>query len=264
MDCFSEKSLIALGDFYVYALLDPRTNQIFYIGKGTGNRVFAHEKELLNTSEDKLKLKIISEIKAEGLQVKKIIVNSNLTESEAFAAEASLINIFRYISNIQLTNIVAGHHFSEALSVEDFEKIYGAEELHENDIHHKILVIKINKLYRRNMSPDELYDSVRGIWRASITNVQNVEYVFGVYNSLIVAVYKPTQWYKCKEAPDKRPRPYEVLTPQAENRVFFVDMDFEKGLPHDENEDFYFGKSIANLKLNQSAQNPITYLNPKV
>ena len=31
----------------------------------------------------------------------------------------------------------------------------------------------------------------------------------------------------------------------------------------DENESFYIGKSIAGLKLNQSAQNPITYPNPR-
>ncbi len=264
MDTFSEKSLLSLGDYYVYGLIDPRTNQIFYIGKGTGNRVFEHEKESLNSlNSDKLKLKTISEINAIGLDVKKIIINSNLTETEAFAAEAALINAFNYVSDAGLTNIVAGHHSTEALSVEDFEKIYGAEELREEDIKHKILVIKINKLYRRNMSDDELYDSVRGVWRASMNNAQSVEYVFGVYNSLIVAVYKPTRWYKCKEAPEKRPRQDEILTPQTENRIFFVDEGFEQGYPHDENETFYFGKSIAGLKLNQGAQNPITYLNPQ-
>lgn len=262
MDTFSEKSLLSLGDYYVYGLIDPRTNQIFYIGKGTGNRVFEHEKESLN-SPDSDKLKTISEINALGLNVKKIIINNNLTETEAFAAEAVLINAFNYVSDAGLTNIVAGHHSAEALSVEDFEKIYGAEELREEDIKHKILVIKINKLYRRNMPDDELYDSVRGVWRASMNNAQSVEYVFGVYNSLIVAVYKPTRWYKCKEAPEKRPRQDEILTTQTENRIFFVDEGFEKGYPHDENESFYFGKSIAGLKLNQGAQNPITYLNPK-
>ena len=94
--------------------------------------------------------------------------------------------------------------------------------------------------------------------------MNSVDYVFGVYNSLIVAVYKPTRWYKCKEAPEKRPRQDEILTPKTENRIFFVDEGFEKGYPHDENEVFYLGKSIAGLKLNQSAQNPITYLNPKL
>ena len=111
-----------------------------------------------------------------------IIINSNLTEEEAFAAEASLINAFNYVSDAGLTNIAAGHHSAEALSVDEYERINETIELEEKDIRHRILVIKINRLYQRGM---------------------------------------------------------------------------------DENESFYIGKSIAGLKLNQSAQNPITYLNPR-
>ena len=264
MDRFSEKSLLSLGDFYVYGLIDPRSNQFFYIGKGTGNRVFEHERESLGSPDsEKLKLKTISEIKAAGMDVIKIIINSDLAESEAFAAEASLINAFNYIGNVKLTNIAAGHHSSEALSVDDYESIYGAVELTAGDIKHRILVIKINRLYQRNMDRKALYDSVRGVWRASKEKVKTVDYVFGVYNSLIVAVYKPTEWFVCKEARDRLPRQDIGLTPKTENRVFFVDEGYEHNLPMDENELFYYGKSISNLKLNQSAQNPITYLFPR-
>lgn len=262
MDRFSEKSLIALGAYYVYGLMDPRNKQIFYIGKGTGNRVFEHERESLASPEsDRLKLKTISDINADGFEVKKIIINTNLTEAEAFAAEAALINAFNYISDCGLTNIVAGHHSSEALSVEEYEKQFGAVELLEEDIKHKILVIKINRLYQRGIDPDTLYDAVRGVWRASMNRVKQVDYVFGVYNSLIVAVYKPTQWYVCKDAKDRLPRQDIVLTSKTEGRLFFVDEKYEKHEPMDEAERFYLYKSIAGLKLNQSAQNPITYLN---
>lgn len=266
MDKFSEKSLISLGEYYVYGLIDPRTNQIFYIGKGSGNRVFEHEKESLNSPDsEKLKLKTISEIKAQGLDVIKIIINSNLTESEAFASEASLINAFNYVSEVNLTNIVAGHHSSEALTVEEFEKYYGAEELKEDDIKHKILMIKINKLYGRNMPSDELYDTVRGVWNASLKHASSVDYVFGVYNSLIVAVYKPTCWYRCKDASkDKLPIQDKILTPKTENRIFFIDESYESNLPPDENEEYYLGKSIERLKMNQSSQNPISYFIPVV
>ena len=92
--------------------------------------------------------------------------------------------------------------------------------------------------------------------------MKTVEYVFGVYNSLIVAVYKPPRWYVCKDAADKLPREEIVLTPKLENRLFFEDKSFEQGLAMDDNEQFYLGKSIARLKVNQSAQNPITYLDP--
>lgn len=132
----------------------------------------------------------------------------------------------------------------------------------ELDIKHRILVIKINKLYKRDMDSNALYDVVRGVWRASLERVKRAEYVFGVYNSLVVAVYKPTHWYVCKEAPDKLPRQDIVLTSKIENRVFFVDERFERNEMRDEAEEFYLYKSIAGLKINQSAQNPITYLNP--
>ena len=262
MEAFSEKSLIALGDCYVYGLVDPRTDKLFYIGKGTSNRVFEHEKESLSSPKsDKLKLKTINEIVAAGLEVKKIIINSNLSEKEAFAAEASLINIFNYISDMMLTNIVAGHHSSGVLTVEEFERINGADELKKEDIRHNIVFIKINKMYRRDMSADELYDIIRGVWVADKNRISSAEYVLGLYNSLIVAVFKPTKWFKCKEAVERLPKRIRTLTKELGDRIFFVDEAFENGSPYDENQIFYCWKSVAELEKVQKSQNPIIYIN---
>ena len=133
-------------------------------------------------------------------------------------------------------------------------------ELSPEEIKHRIMVIKVNQLYEENMAPDALYDVVRGIWKASKERARKTEYVFGVYHSRIVAVYKPTEWYICKEAKDKLPRKDIALTSENENRIFFVDESFEQGLPFDENQKFYIGKSIANFTKIKNSQNPITYL----
>lgn len=266
MNGFSEKTLDALNGFYVYALIDPRDDKVFYIGKGTGNRVFSHEVESgkLYKSEKK-KLNKIREIEIEGFLVKRLIVNWGLSENEAFVAEATLINLLNYMPDVQLTNEVAGHHVHESLTVEDFELQYGAIPLETEDIKHSILVIKINKLYRRGMSEAELYDTVRGCWVASLKSIEtrNVKYVFGVYNGLIVAVYKPDEWhyvYEMIDIPRKdimTPKEYERL----KNRIYFICKNYNE---LDEEGRFYLNKSIVNLKVNQSAQNPITYLSPKV
>ena len=261
---FSEKAIEHLNGFYVYALIDPRNNQVFYIGKGTGNRVFSHEIESgKSPKSEKAKLQKIREIEKSGHDVKRILINWGMTEPEAFVAEATLINLMSYLSSDTLTNAVAGHHVHEALSVEDFEIMYGAEHLQPEDIRHSIMVIKINKLYRRDMSSKELYDAVRGNWRASLNSIQrrNVEYVFGVYNQLIVTVYKPDEWHYVHERIDV-PRIEELDEETLEwgkDRVYFICKDYER---LDRNQEFYLHKSIAELKVNQASQNPISYLAP--
>ena len=136
-------------------------------------------------------------------------------------------------------------------------------ELAPEDIKHHIMVIKVNQRYEENMDPDALYSVVRGIWKASKKRAQKVEYVFGVYQSRIVAVYRPTEWFVCKEAQDKLPRKDIVLSEKNEDRIFFVDESYEQGNPLDENQKFYIGKSIAKLSMNKNSQNPVSYLEPK-
>ena len=261
---FSEKAIENLNGYYVYALIDPRNNQVFYIGKGTGNRVFSHEIESGKSQKsEKAKFQKIREIETSGQSVKRVIINWGMTEAESFAAEASLINLMGFLSSDTLSNEVAGHHVHEAVSVEDFEIMYGAEHLQPENIQHSIMVIKINKRYRRDMTAAELYDVVRGIWRASLSSIKRrkVEYVFGVYNQLIVAVYKPDEWHYVHEMIDV-PREEELeaeLMDQVGDRVYFVCKDYEH---LDNNQKFYLHKSIADLKVNQASQNPVSYLAP--
>lgn len=262
---FSEKAIESLNGFYVYALIDPRNEKVFYIGKGTGNRVFSHEIESGKTREsEKKKIQQIRAIENSGYSVKRLIVNWGLSENEAFVAEATLINLLNRMPDIQLTNEVSGHNVHDSLTTEEFELQYGAVPLEKEDIKHSILVIKINKLYRRGMSEEELYDAVRGFWAASLKSIEarKVKYVFGVYNGLIVGVYKPDVWHYGYEMIDIPQR--GILTSEdyerIKNRVYFVCNDYRN---LDDEGQFYLHKSIIKLKVNQSAQNPITYLIPE-
>ena len=257
---FSEKTLSAINGYYVYALIDPRSNDVFYIGKGTGNRVFSHEAEIEKSSETE-KIRKIRDIESNGFSVKRVMINWGLSEQEAFAAEASLINLFNVISDVRLTNIVAGHHVHESLTVEAFELRYGAESLKPEEIKHNILVIKINKLYRKNMSNYEIYDAVRGVWRVSLNSIKSkkIRYVFAVYNGLIVGVYKPDEWhyvYENIDLPQHEKMDNDTFE-RLKNRVYFVCKRYDE---LDDEGRFYLHKSIAELKVNQSTQNPVSYL----
>jgi len=87
-------------DFYVYGYFDPRSYRLFYVGKGRGSRKFSH----LRDGGGGMKARIITAIRRAGLSPLIKVVAANLSESDAFLVETSLI----WALGPSLTNEVAG------------------------------------------------------------------------------------------------------------------------------------------------------------
>lgn len=95
--------------YYVYGLVDPLKNEIFYIGKGKENRIFSHEFEKKERNIIK-KYIILSRI-AWGIGLQYYFLGYNLSEDEAYILEESSIKEYGreyYDEGGTLTNILEG------------------------------------------------------------------------------------------------------------------------------------------------------------
>ncbi len=94
-----------MKDFYTYELIDSRTNIPFYIGKGTGNRMYRHYYDVNNGKKfvnTKLENKIKSILKNEANIIYRKYVA--LTEQDAFDKEIELIKFYDLKNLCNLTN----------------------------------------------------------------------------------------------------------------------------------------------------------------
>ena len=182
--------------YYVYRLVDPRTFQTFYVGKGCGDRVLQHVKDTKKllaggTDEDEmsLKCKTISDILASGKEVISIIHRRGLTEHEAFEVEAALIDAYPGLSND-----VKGHGFERgAISLGDLEALLDRVEYSEPEDDYVIIKTSYNALAEHGYS---LYDATRMSWRASLKSAKRYQYAFSVINGAVQEVYKVSKWYQ--------------------------------------------------------------------
>ena len=89
--------------YYVYLISDPSNGEIFYVGKGKGNRVFSHFKEI----GDSKKIKKIKEIKSRRIEPKiEILVHGVEDEITIKKIEAAIIDL---IDKTNLTNKIGGY-----------------------------------------------------------------------------------------------------------------------------------------------------------
>ncbi len=182
--------------FYVYRLIDSRTYQTFYVGKGCGDRVFLHvdnvRKLVCNyqvSFDDtiSLKEKLILEIIASGNKVIPVIHRYGLTEKEAFEVEAALIDAFSGLTNIQRG------HFSERgpITVEDLRNVIAMSEYTEPD--DKYIIIKTTP--STIISEGSLYEATRKSWRADLTKAKKYKYVVSVVYGVVREVSEVSKWY---------------------------------------------------------------------
>lgn len=194
--------------FYVYALIDPRDNKIFYIGKGNTNRVFSHINEVITNLKETEKLATIRAIKNNNQKVKHFIIRHGLEENEAILVESVLIDFltFKDFAEIaKIANIASGHYsFNQGIrTTEECEILYNCEELKKDNIRHQVLVININNTFdnkrnRKNNNPDykrpNIYEATRGWWVLDSNRAKKVEYVLAEYGGVIRAIFKPEVW----------------------------------------------------------------------
>lgn len=221
---------------YVYLYIDPADGEIFYVGKGKGNRAFSH----LNEESEHEKIKRIKEIRDNGNEPIIEILVHGLNDQGAKKVESSVIDL---LGKENLTNKAAGWQSGiyGRMGLEQIRSIYDAKEA---NITEPGILIKINQSFRYGMTPIELYDVTRCCWKLGERR-NNAKYAFAVYDGVIQEVYEILNWY------------VGGLTMASTDRVLEKDRwEFVGRIADDSIRDKYLNK-----KVNHKDQNPIKYVN---
>lgn len=170
----------------MYRLIDPRNGQTFYVGKGVGNRIFAHVEGVVDTEagEDTQKISRIREIQNAGLEVIHVIHRHGLDSATAFEVEAALID-----ASPGLSNLVGGHDSSDRGPMHAWE-IKQRYEAKEAEFAHRAIIISIN----RTATSMSLYDATRYAWRLNSRKAMRAEVVLAAERGIIVAAFVADQW----------------------------------------------------------------------
>lgn len=218
--------------YYVYLLIDPRTRRPFYVGKGYRRRVLDH----FASQQRSRKARIINSLNRQKLTPSIDILTHGLSdESMAYRVESAVIDV---LSRDGLANKVRGKQ----------SRVYGRMTLRQVigryakrvQISHPCVLIRINRLFRHDMSEQELYEATRGIWRIGDRR-NTVHYAMAVYEGVVREVYQIEAWHRAGSTPyrtrsrsDVRARDRHEFTgtkaPEAIRRRY-VDRSVEAYLP---------------------------------
>jgi uncharacterized protein len=234
--------------YYVYALRDPRNGELFYVGKGKGQRAYQHARRGATArrgAEEGLKLARIRAICERGLYPEVEIIRHELSEDEAFTVEAGVLDALK-LTGLELTTEIAGHGAGRGWEpFADLVVRYRAKPVKILP-EHPVVLIRLN---REQWQDDKrpLYERTRKWWRMGDRRLR-ANWAFSVYDGIVRAVYRIEGW----EQPTQRDL---KGNPQRRGRWAF------RGTQDAELEKRYFSADVRAELGARGSQYPIRYIN---
>jgi uncharacterized protein len=242
LEKFSNKTLEKIG-YYVYGLVDPLSKEYFYIGKGSGNRVFSHVRQKIRQKDIDPKFDIIERLKEFG-GPEIIILRHGLSEYQALLIESTIIDV---LGVNQMANKVRGLDSDRfgIMSATNLDSQYKGIEYKGKE---QCICFKINKAWRKQMTDNELYDVIRGNWRVNIERARSARFGVGVYHGIIRAIYKIENWSESTH--HRNGEPVDPLKPKRWHFSGLKDLEMQK----------YIGFSLQKHP-NHKVSGPLFYIN---
>lgn len=230
--------------FYVYLYIDPRTERVFYVGKGQGTRMLDH----LSDADESRKTQLINELRQEGLEPRIDVLAHRLPNEEtAFRLEAAVIDL---LGLSELTNQARGWRSVQTgrMSLAELVTYYAAQPVEIKDA---VLLIRVNRLYRHGMSETELYEATRGVWKVGERR-NGVQYAFSIFEGIVREVYVIETWHSAGTTPYQTRSVDELRLPGRWEFTGYRAPEDIRGR--------YHGRSVVSY-LKPGSQNPIAYVN---
>jgi hypothetical protein len=225
---------------YVYRLIDPRNGETFYVGKGQGNRLFAHIREEGTFEGEELdpKLERIRQIRLAGFEVAHVVHRHGMDDETALQVEAAVMDAYP-----GLTNIASGSGTSDygAMHAQEIIERYSAEPA---EFVHRAILINVS----RSAAERSLYDATRYAWRMDRRKAEAAEVVLANRQGLIVEAFIPERWMAAT------PENFRGLDESSPGRI-----GFEGRIAPPEIREQYVRKRVPDEYRPRGAANPIRY-----
>jgi uncharacterized protein len=189
--------------FYVYALRDPRDRQVFYVGKGVGGRVYAHQREADDSAEvQTAKRARISDIRRSGHAVEHLLVRTGIAdESTAYIVEQAVIDAYA-ATGVSLANLVKGHHAAtHGLSTVE-AAVARLASSPTPPIDAPVLMFKINRAWSPDANERDVYEATRGHWKIGWDSRSRARFALGVAFGVVRGAYEIEEWFESEQPED--------------------------------------------------------------